>query len=55
VPLVSEEYDVVLPGDAIDAATPLVATLLDPATRSAVTALGGYDASEAGKVEDLDA
>jgi putative molybdopterin biosynthesis protein len=55
VPLVSEEYDVVLPGDALDAAAPLVATLLDPATRAAITALGGYDASEAGKVEDLDA
>jgi molybdate-binding protein len=54
VPLVSEEYDVVLPGAALDAAAPLVAALQDPATRSAVTALGGYDPSEAGKVEDLD-
>jgi molybdate-binding protein len=55
VPLVSEEYDVVLSGAALDAAAPLVAALQDPATRSAVTALGGYDASQAGKVEDLDA
>jgi molybdate-binding protein len=55
VPLVSEEYDVVLPGDALDAAAPLVAALLAPATRAAVTALGGYDASEAGKVDDLEA
>jgi molybdate-binding protein len=55
VPLVSEEYDVVLPGAALDAAAPLVAALQDPATRAAVTALGGYDASAAGKVEDLDA
>ena len=55
VPLVSEEYDVVLPGAALDAAAPLVATLLDPTTRAAVTALGGYDTSEAGQVEDLDA
>jgi molybdate-binding protein len=55
VPLVSEEYDVVLPGAALDAAAPLVAALLDPATRAAVTALGGYDPSEAGKIEDLDA
>ncbi|QYN38433.1 GntR family transcriptional regulator [Pseudonocardia sp. DSM 110487] len=54
VPLVSEEYDVVLPGAALDAAAALVAALLDPATRAAVTALGGYDTSEAGKVEDLD-
>jgi molybdate-binding protein len=55
VPLVSEEYDVVLPGAALDAAAPLVAALQDPATRSAVTALGGYEASRAGHVEDLDA
>jgi molybdate-binding protein len=54
VPLVSEEYDVVLTGDALDAAAPLVAALRDPATRAAVTALGGYDATEAGEVEDLD-
>ncbi len=54
VPLVSEEYDVVLVGDALDAAAPLVAALRDPATRAAVTALGGYDVAEAGKVEDLD-
>jgi molybdate-binding protein len=54
VPLVSEEYDVVLRGEALDAAAPLVAALLDPATRAAVTALGGYDASEAGKIENLE-
>lgn len=55
VPLVSEEYDVVLPGAALDAAAPLVAALRDPATRATVTALGGYDTSRAGDVEDLDA
>lgn len=55
VPLASEEYDVVLPGNALDAAAPLVAALRDPATRAAVTALGGYDTSRAGDVEDLDA
>jgi molybdate-binding protein len=54
VPLVSEQYDVVLPGDAVDSAAPLVAALHDPATRAAVTALGGYDASDAGRVEDLE-
>jgi len=54
VPLVCEEYDVVLPGAALDAAAALVAALLDPATHAAVTALGGYDVSEAGKVEDLE-
>ncbi|MHA6619100.1 substrate-binding domain-containing protein [Pseudonocardia sp. DLS-67] len=55
VPLVSEEYDVVLRGEALDAAAPLVAALLDPANRAAITALGGYDASRAGTVEDLEA
>jgi molybdate-binding protein len=55
VPLVSEEYDVVLPGAALDAAAPLVAALHDPAIRAAVTGLGGYDASSAGQVEDLEA
>jgi molybdate-binding protein len=54
VPLVSEDYDVVLTGAALDAAAPLVAALHDPAIRAAVTALGGYDASQAGHVEDLD-
>jgi putative molybdopterin biosynthesis protein len=53
VALVCEEYDVVLTGDALDAATQLVATLHDPATRAAVTALGGYDATDAGRVEEL--
>jgi molybdate-binding protein len=55
VPLLSEEYDVVLPGAALDAAAPLVAALHDAAIRAAVTGLGGYDASQAGQVEDLEA
>ncbi|HLU57794.1 MAG TPA: substrate-binding domain-containing protein [Pseudonocardia sp.] len=54
VPLVCEEYDVVLPGAALDAAAALVAALRDPATRAAVGALGGYDTSRSGEVEDLD-
>jgi molybdate-binding protein len=53
VPLVSEQYDVVLTGDALDAAAPLVAALHDPATRAEVAALGGYDATQAGRVEEL--
>jgi molybdate-binding protein len=53
VPLVAEEYDVVLTGDALDAAAPLVATLHDPTTRAAITALGGYDTSGSGRVESL--
>jgi hypothetical protein len=43
----------VLPGDALDAAAPLVAALHDPATRAAVTALDGYDTTDSGRVEDL--
>jgi molybdate-binding protein len=55
VPLVSEDYDVVLTGDALDAAAPLVAALHDPEVRAAVTALSGYDAGSAGRVEELGA
>ena len=54
VPLVTEDYDVVLPGDAVDATAPLVAELHDPAVRTAVEALGGYDAAGAGALTDLD-
>jgi molybdate-binding protein len=53
VPLVREDYDVVLTGDALDAAAPLVAVLHEPDVRAAVTALGGYDAGDAGRVEEL--
>ncbi|TQM13739.1 substrate-binding domain-containing protein [Pseudonocardia kunmingensis] len=55
VPLVCEDYDVVLTGDALDAAAPLVAALHEPDVRAAVTALGGYDAGSAGRVEELGA
>lgn len=54
VPLVTEDYDVVLPGAAVDAAAPLVAELHSPATRAAVAALGGYDTAAAGTLTDLD-
>ncbi|OZM80288.1 substrate-binding domain-containing protein [Pseudonocardia sp. MH-G8] len=53
VPLVSEDYDVVLTGEAVDAAAPLVAALHEPDIRAAVTALSGYDARDAGRVEEL--
>jgi molybdate-binding protein len=53
VPLVSEQYDVVLTGAALDAAAPLVAALHEPALRDAVAALGGYDTDDSGRVEDL--
>jgi molybdate-binding protein len=53
VPLVSEQYDVVLTGAALDAAAPLVAALHEPALRASVTELTGYDPAAAGRVEAL--
>jgi hypothetical protein len=37
----------------LPAAEPLIAALRDPAVRSAVDALGGYDTSRTGTVEAL--
>lgn len=53
VPLVTEEYDIVLPGSALDAAAPLVAALHEPAVRSEIVELGGYDLTDAGRVDEL--
>lgn len=53
VALVTEDYDIVLGGDALDAAAPLVAALHDPALRAAVTELGGYDTAGSGRVDEL--
>lgn len=53
LPLVTEDYDIVLGAPALDAAAPLIAALHDPAVRSAVTELGGYDATRSGEVSDL--
>jgi molybdate-binding protein len=53
VPLVSEDYDIVLGGAALDAAAPLLAALHDPAVRTMVTELGGYDATGSGQVQEL--
>lgn len=53
LPLVTEDYDVVLGAAALDAAAPLIAALHDPAVRSAVTGLGGYDTTLSGEVSDL--
>lgn len=54
VALATEDYDVVLGVAAIDAAAPLIAALHDPALRSVVTELGGYDLTRSGAVTDLD-
>ena len=53
VPVTWEEFDVVLSGDALPAAEPLIAALRDPAVQSSIDTLGGYDLSRAGSVEML--
>jgi putative molybdopterin biosynthesis protein len=54
VPVTWENYDLVLPGDALDAAAPLISAVRNPAVRAAVEALGGYDTARSGEVVDLD-
>jgi molybdate-binding protein len=53
VPLVWEEFDLVLSADALPAAEPLIAALREPGVQSAIAALGGYDVSQSGSVEML--
>jgi len=53
VPVTWEDFDIVLTGDALCAAEPLIAALRDPAVQSAVRSLGGYDVSQAGEVQVL--
>jgi molybdate-binding protein len=48
-----EDYDLVLAGEMVDAAAPLVEALRDPAIHAAITALGGYDLGPAGSVDNL--
>jgi molybdate-binding protein len=53
LPVAWEDYDLVLAAEALDAAAPLVDAMHDPAVHAAITALGGYDLSRAGHVDDL--
>ncbi len=53
VPLVWEQYDVVLSGESLAGAGPLIDTLRDPAVRSSILELGGYDVRQAGAVKSL--
>ncbi|HEY6277812.1 MAG TPA: helix-turn-helix transcriptional regulator [Streptosporangiaceae bacterium] len=53
VPVIWEDFDIVLSGDSLPAAEPLICALRDPAVQAPITALGGYDLSRAGKVEML--
>jgi molybdate-binding protein len=50
IPITWEDFDIVLGGDALPAAEPLIAALRDPAVQSPVRSLGGYDISRAGTV-----
>jgi len=53
VPVAWEDFDIVLSGDTLPAAEPLIAALRTPAVQSSIGALGGYDLSRAGSVEML--
>ena len=53
IPLIWEDFDIVLAQDALTAAGPLIAALGQPATRAALAGLDGYDMSRAGAVETL--
>ena len=48
-----EDFDLILDAELLDAAAPLVEALHDPAVRTAITALGGYDLRQAGSVAHL--
>jgi molybdate-binding protein len=53
VPVIWEDFDLVLSGDALPAAEPLIAALRDPGVQSSIHALGGYDLARGGSVEML--
>jgi putative molybdopterin biosynthesis protein len=53
IPVTWEDFDIVLSGDTLPAAEPLIAALRAPAVQSSIGALGGYDLSRAGSVEML--
>jgi putative molybdopterin biosynthesis protein len=53
IPLVWEQYDIVLPGRALGAAGPLIRTLRDAGIRRTIDELGGYDTSRAGDTQPV--
>ena len=53
IPLVWEEYDLVLAGAALAGAEPLTTALRDPDVRETIEQLGGYDAGHAGEIRSL--
>lgn len=54
IPITWESYDIALGHAALGAAQPLIAALRDPAVRHSISALGGYDLDDAGRLESLD-
>lgn len=55
LPLAWEHYDIVLPGDALGAAEPLVGAIRDPRVHAAIRMLPGYDLEDAGRLVRLSA
>lgn len=53
VPLVWEDYDIVLSSDALGAAEPFITTLRSPTVRRSIDQLGGYDTEHAGDITSL--
>jgi molybdate-binding protein len=53
VPVTWEDFDIVISGDALSAAEPLIFALREQRVLSAICALGGYDISRMGSVEML--
>ena len=49
VPITWEDYDLVLPEDALDPAAPLITAVRSSAMRAAVEALGGYDTARSAR------
>ena len=53
IPLVWEQYDIVLPGNALSASGPLINAVRDPSIRRTIDQLGGYDTAHAGEIHGL--
>jgi molybdate-binding protein len=53
VPVIWEDFDIVLSGTALPVAEPLIDALRDPGVQSSISALGGYDLARTGTVETL--
>lgn len=53
LPIVWEDFDLVLPAQTLGAATPLIEALHNPDIRRAITALGGYDLARTGALNHL--